>query len=337
MKFSALIGAALVATAMAAPSPPPTEEMFQAWMKKYNKEYSTDLEYQSRFINYQYGMQRAEILNQEQPSAHYGETKFMDLSFEEFQNKYLTYRPAVDRKVTKNVKYGFERLAASPDSWNWASVNGTNFMTPVKDQGDCGSCWAFSSISNIESQAQIATGKQYILSTQQQVSCETTRGSSGCAGGWTEDVMDYVTENGSVLESQYPYTQRDSTCDKTKIVNPVVKIRGYARPIPGCFQGTCLKQDENLMADALASAGPLSICVNANNDWMYYQSGVMTNKCAANASSQNHCVQASAFIRGKEWTIRNSWGTDWGEKGFMRLPFGTNACGLADDPIYALI
>mmetsp|Transcript_45204 Transcript_45204/g.141668 ORF Transcript_45204/g.141668 Transcript_45204/m.141668 type:complete len:208 (+) Transcript_45204:639-1262(+) len=193
--------------------------------------------------------------------------------------------------------------------------------TPVKDQGACGSCWAFSAVEQIESDAMRTLGLSVLLSPQQVVSCDYT--SFGCSGGWTEHAYDYVTDVGGIeSEASLPYTSYNGmtgTCASTPS-EYLVSVSGY-ETVSG----------ENAMAKYVGGTGPLSVCVDASR-WSTYTDGVM-KECGTNI---NHCVQAVGVDTGAGyWLVRNSWGTDWGEGGFIRLEFGQDTCGLTSDPTYA--
>merc|ERR1711879_489333 len=113
-------------------------------------------------------------------------------------------------------------------------------------------------------------------------------------------------------------------------------VTGYKYAIPPCTFGQCKNQKESDMMAALNTYGPLSVCVNANS-WDNYRSGIYTKRCSGASSQLDHCVQLVGYdTTGSQsyWKVRNSWNTDWGESGFIRLPMGENACGIADEAMY---
>jgi C1A family cysteine protease len=224
-----------------------------------------------------------------------------------------------------------EMWAAAPDSLDWSAKGAT---TPVKDQGQCGSCWAYSATEGIESGLFMASGKLEKLSEQQIVSCDKTDG--GCDGGDLPTAFDYVKKAGGIdTQSDYPDSSSDSgKTGRCKSFEKKVKVTGYKYAIPPCDSGACKNQKESDLMAALNTYGPLSVCVNAN-DWDDYSSGVYKKKSSGKASMLDHCVQLVGYDKSENyWKVRNSWAADWGEDGFIRLPMGENACGIADEATY---
>jgi len=227
-----------------------------------------------------------------------------------------------------------EMRAAAPDSLDWSAKGAT---TEVKDQGNCGSCWAYSATEGIEAGLYMTTGQVMKLSNQQIVSCD--KSDDGCDGGDLPTAFQYVQQNGGIdLQSDYPDTSsssgRDGKCKKK--ANKVVKVTDYQYAVAPCEGGACKNQKESDMKAALNTYGPLSVCVNAN-DWDDYTKGVYTKKCSGSYNSLDHCVQLVGYDTTAStpyWKVRNSWASDWGENGFIRLPMGKNACGIADEAMY---
>lgn len=224
-----------------------------------------------------------------------------------------------------------EMRAAVPDSLDWSTKGA---LTAVKDQGQCGSCWAYSATVGIESGLFMATGTLEDLSEQQIISCDKTDG--GCNGGDLPTAFEYVMQAGGIdTMSDYPDTSsssgRTGTC---KSFQKKVKVTGYKYAIPPCDSGSCTEQQESDLMAALNTYGPLSVCVNAET-WNEYTSGVYTAKCSGAARMLDHCVQLVGYDKAENyWKVRNSWASDWGEDGFIRLPMGENACGIADEATY---
>jgi len=221
---------------------------------------------------------------------------------------------------------------AAPPKLDWTTKGAT---TPVKDQGDCGSCWAYSTTEGVESGLFMATGKIVELSPQQLISCD--REDSGCDGGDVDSGTEWIDQVGGLdTEKDYPDTSVDSGKSGKcwRKYKKVVKITDYQWAIPDCKGGSCDGQRESDLMAALHSFGPLSICLTA--DWGHYKQGVFTKKCSHAYSDADHCVQLVGYdssVSQPYWKIRNSWASDWGEEGHIRLPMGTNACGLANWPM----
>jgi hypothetical protein len=292
---------------------------FTGWMSHYGKTYNTPEEVQSRFETYLENTVRVARQN----AAHiasggdaiFGTTgPFMDISEEEFKAIYLSsYKPS-NTNVTK-VTPTFDGPIANDIDWR---NNGA--CTPVKNQGQCGSCWAFSATQGIESYGFLNGGyKLLVLAPQQITSCDTT--SYGCQGGWTEHAYNYVVGAGGIeAESQYPYTSGTfgvtGSC-KANSAYFVSKIKGY----------TAVSAGESNLAVALNS-GPPSICLCAES-FQTYTGGIMTSCC----TQVDHCVQAVGYTS-NYWIVKNSWGTSWGEQGFIRIARGSDLCKISDDVNY---
>jgi len=242
----------------------------------------------------------------------------------------------------------------NPASINWRY---TEAVTAIKNQGQCGSCWAFSATEAIESQMILGTGGKLAiaLSPQQIASCAPSTGKYGCLGcqgGFTEGAYEYVQSAPGLANAFYiPYgqslTQSDATlsCPTAK-VNAIdgeleqlsggyATVSGYHYAVKPCT-GTCSGDSQNLHALAAAlETSPVSICVNAGA-WNDYVGGVMSaNACGPmGAMYQDHCVMATGFNATAPtpyWIVRNSWASTWGEEGYIYLEMAKNTCGLADD------
>merc|ERR1712176_1311849 len=228
-------------------------------------------------------------------------------------------------------------LKDTPASIDWRPKGA---VSAVKDQGECGSCWAFSATEEIESQISMATGNLPKLSTQQIISCDKT--DDGCDGGNTETAYKYVTKAGGIdTAADYPdkshTTGRTGKCSWDK--KEVNKVTGFTYATKPCNSGSCKHQDEDALAAALVSKGPISICVNAGGSgWQNYKKGIYTRRCSGASSDLDHCVQLVGYDKSGPtpyWIVRNSWNTDWGMNGYMHLKMGENLCGVADEATIA--
>jgi len=316
-----IILAVLLAVAFALPSEDEIKTQFAGFMHKYNKVYA-ETEFQSRFNNFKASLARAEGL-QTSSSAKFGVTKFSDLSVEEFQSTILmqnTEFPSGDSAViTSSLSVG------APAAFDWRDKGA---VTPVKDQLQCGSCWAFSASEAIESAWILkghATASTINLSPQQIVDCDTIDGVQGCNGGYTESAYDYIVQAGGQEQmSEYPYTGENGKC-KFNAQYIDAKISGFIN----------ISKDESALSGTLSITGPLSICLDAAH-WQDYQSGVMSNRdcCPLLKCQMDHCVQLVGYNTTAStpyWIVRNSWNTNWGVDGYIWLEMGKNTCGLAND------
>lgn len=181
-------------------------------------------------------------------------------------------------------------------------------VTAVKNQGSCGSCWAFSATGVLESWALIHGKGTHSLSEQQLVDCSRAQGNQGCNGGWPSNALNYVKANGIASESEYRYVGKDQSCQKN---GGSFKISGQ-QSFSGC----------NALTSGINSH-PISIAVDATN-WSPYKSGVFNN-CK---TTLNHAVLLVGVVGGN-WKVKNSWGASWGEAGYIRLASG-NTCGLCN-------
>jgi len=295
------------------------ELLFKKFVNQYNKDYATNtIEYQRRFLIFKDNLKRIDELNSRQKTAKYAINKFADLSPKEFSKKYKGYNKT---SSSPNVPvFSGKRGLVVPSSFDWRTKG---VVTPVKDQGQCGSCWAFSATEGVESAWIFAKHPSVELAPQQIVDCDQS--DQGCNGGDLPTAFEYVKQNGMEPESDYPYAAVDQDCQyNSQDVVARIKSWGYATQ----------SQDENQMLQASYTYGPLSICVDASN-WSSYEGGVVTSDCGTDL---DHCVQLvgwDTYTDGTPyWIIRNSWGTSWGINGFIYVERGQDLCGVAEEPTY---
>lgn len=250
-------------------------------------------------------------------SAVHGITRFSDISQSDFEAHYL--------KSDRSMKTDHaSKMTGQTPNKEMALVDWSGKLTtPVKDQGYCGSCWAFSATEQIETDAIRTLGVSYILSPQQITSCDKT--ALGCSGGWTEHAYNYVTRAGGIEQnSDYPYSSYNGitgqcAADPSKFV---LGVTSYTTVV-----------GEPAMAAYVQQTGPLSVCLDASQ-FNSYTSGILS-VCTQNT---NHCVQASGVdVAGGFWKVRNSWGTSWGESGYIRLAYGVNICAITEDPTWVTV
>ena len=252
-----------------------------------------------------------------------GITKFSDLTKQEFSKIYLNLN--YDALAMANFDPTIVKISnAAPDAYDWRDYGR---VSPVKDQASCGSCWAFSTIANLEGLYYAKKGVMKTFSEQMLVDCDTS--DSGCNGGLMQYAFTWLKKNGIMLDSDYPYTGTKGTCksDKSKYVD--MSVTGYKKL--GSSWSTWSAVDEDEVKDFLYETGPLAIALNAN-PLQTYVSGILdltSSQCPS--SGINHAVTLVGY--GTEdsvayWIIKNSWGTSWGEKGYFRIRRGKGTCGV---------
>merc|ERR1711979_180689 len=209
--------------------------------------------------------------------------------------------------------------SALPDGFDWCEKGAVN---PVKNQQQCGSCWAFATVANIEGAGFAANKKLLSLSEQELVDCDTKTGDQGCSGGLPSNAYkDMIQSNlGLELESAYPYEAKNGQC-KAQASSEKAFISGYQS----------VSTDEDQIAAALVKYGPLAIGINAG-PMQFYHGGIASPwRILCNPKSLDHGVALVGFgaqTSKKYWIIRNSWGPTWGEGGYYRIIRGKGACGL---------
>jgi len=297
---------------------------FNDYIRSYKKNYTTPVEYLLRRNNFEESLKRIHLLNSKAKYASFGINKFSDMSTEEFKNTVLMKNRIDPSKKSKDVEILKPTITNLPTSYDWRDHG---LVTRVKDQGQCGSCWAFSATENIESmwiKAGKAKNSTLNLAEQQIVDCDDS--DLGCSGGNTNTAFDYVLSAGGLEpDSLYPYTAEDGNCNfrQNRVVAKISSWK-YATS----------DYDEITLQQNLVSWGPLSVCVDASN-WQDYQNGVMTWEDCAWINLLDHCVQLVGYqtktSSGDYYIVRNSWGEDWGINGYIWLSMGSDTCGIAHD------
>jgi len=301
------------------------EEMFTAFMQQYSKVYTHD-EFVNRFDTFKNNL---EIIRQHNTLTNstytMGINEFADLSFAEFKGKYFGYSHR-EMEYLRSKNY-HQVVAAAPTAVDWRTKNA---VTPVKDQGQCGSCWAFSTTGSTEGAWVLQHGQSLIsLSEQQLVDCAQAEGNQGCNGGLMDYGFQYIMDNkGLCTEASYAYTAKDGTCKKT--CEKVVTIDGF-KDVPS--------GDETTLYNAVGTIGPVSIAIEADQTgFQFYSGGVFDGTCGTNLDHGVLAVGYGVDTTGKNyWIVKNSWGASWGESGYIRMIRGKNQCGLALSASYPTI
>jgi cathepsin L len=301
------------------------ENTFQAWRVQHHKFYTNSVEYQKRFMIFSQNVKRIEEFNSEKHSYTVGLNYFSDMDNAEFRSLYtMTKTPARPTQVfSQHIVSG----VAAQDSVDWRTQGAVN---PVKDQGQCGSCWAFGGTAAMEGAWQMSGNTLASFSEQQNLDCSWSYGNEGCNGGWQNVAIQYVIDNGGVdSEASYPYTATSSKTCKYDVANKAGAILTVEQVTAG---------DEDALKDA-ASQHVIAIAIDASN-WSFqaYTGGVYDEP---NCSSEDldHAVAIVGYgnLNGADyWIVRNSWAATWGMQGYILMSRNKeNQCGVATMAFYA--
>ena len=295
---------------------------FQRFIKKYNKKYSSINEFLARYEVFRRNVMAVYQTNEE-VTYRTGITKFSDLTKQEFAKIYLNLN--YDAMAMANFEPVTVKVSnAAPTTYDWRDHGR---VSAVKDQGSCGSCWAFSTVANLEGLYAAKKGTIKTFSEQMLVDCDTS--DSGCNGGLMEYAFTWLKKNGGIMtDTDYPYKGTKGTCrsDKSKYVD--MTITGYKKL--GSSYSTWSAVDEDEVKEFLYETGPLAIALNAD-PLQTYSSGILdltSAKCPT--SGINHAVTLVGYGTGSlnYWIVKNSWGKSWGESGYFRIRRGNGTCGI---------
>ncbi|XP_059637410.1 cysteine protease XCP1-like [Cornus florida] len=296
-------------------------DLFESWMSKHGKAYESVEEKLQRFQVFKDNLKHIDDRNKMVSNYWLGLNEFADLSHEEFKKMYLGVK--VDLSNTRKYpteEFTYKNVVDLPKSVDWRKKRA---VTRVKNQGSCGSCWAFSTVAAVEGINQIVTGNLTSLSEQELIDCDTTY-NHGCNGGLMDYAFAFIISNhGLHKEDDYPYIMKEGTCDERKGESEVVTISGY-HDVP--------ENNEQSLLKALANQ-PLSVAIEASGrDFQFYSGGVFDGHCG---SELDHGVAAVGYgsTKGVDYIIvKNSWGSKWGEKGYIRMKRNTGKpqglCGI---------
>ncbi|KAL0973447.1 hypothetical protein UPYG_G00203780 [Umbra pygmaea] len=231
-----------------------------------------------------------------------------------------------------NVTAPLAKLAAGlPKSWDWRNINGVNYLSPVRNQASCGSCYSFASMGMLEARVRIQTNNTETptFSPQQVVSC--SQYSQGCDGGFPYLIGKYIQDFGIVDETCFPYTGMDSPCSVPKdCFRHYVADYGYV----GGFYGGC---SESAMMLELVNNGPMGVAFEVYPDFMHYQKGIYHHTGLHDVYNPFELTNHAVLLVGygqcpktgqKYWVVKNSWGEGWGEGGFFRIRRGSDECAI---------
>lgn len=293
----------------------PYKADFDAYCGKFNKSYPDHEEYDLRKKTYLKNMETAALMNEyEQGTATYGETKFSDYTRDEFK-KFCT-SGSMEPKYNPMMKAAEIPTGDIPKAFDWRDHGA---VTEVKNQGSCGSCWAFSTTGNIEGQWAIKNQQLVSLSEQELVDCDKI--DDGCQGGLPTDAYTAIMQLGGLEdEGDYPYRGRNDKCsfDKSEVKATI-------------SSAVNISSDEQDMAAWLSQNGPISIGINAFAMQFYLGGIAHPWKIFCSPYSLDHGVLIVGYgVKGYKpyWIIKNSWGRFWGVQGYYLVYRGKGVCGL---------
>jgi len=283
--------------------------LFFQFVSLYNVSYDSSTVFGERFDIFVDNMRFVEQYNAMQTSVMLGMTPFADRTPEEFQDQYRGFLGG-SHATTMSCQDTYTPSGASDKMvFDWREKG---VVSPVKDQGQCGSCWAFATAETAESAwaLQNSSSSSWVpLSPRQLVDCSTEN--AGCSGGYIDAAMRYVVDYGLLPEEIYPYTPNDGPCE-IPLHNTVFRPDGCFRVAPG---------NERRIRQALVERGPLVATIDADPSvFQFYIGGVIRREdCGTDLDHAVQLVGYGAEDSTKYWIIRNSWGTGWGEQGYFRL------------------
>jgi len=298
--------------------------LFQEWCAHWKKTYDTPAELERRFSIFSANLDHIHAKNKNSGKAVHGLTKFSDLTPVEFKQLYL--KTHINKRTSPPMRSHL-RTAIPSEPIDWAAMGK---VTPLKNQGMCGSAFVYAVVETVES-ANMALGKRMTVgSVQEVIDCGNANGTFwGCNGGDPFGAFSWVISQGG-LESDSCYGPED--------------------PSQGCKESECpVNPDPNLLLSGIVSVprtdaalygaltkAPVFVCVDAVS-WQSYQGGIISaSQCG---SDLDHCVQLTGYspAQGGYWILRNTWGEDWGNDGYVWLQYGSNTCGITENAVLATI
>eukprot|EP01113_Clastostelium_recurvatum_P027538 TRINITY_DN3323_c0_g1_i1.p1 TRINITY_DN3323_c0_g1~~TRINITY_DN3323_c0_g1_i1.p1 ORF type:complete len:329 (-),score=91.11 TRINITY_DN3323_c0_g1_i1:20-1006(-) len=327
MKAVALL--ACVALASAARPELEYRNTFTSWTQTHQKVYSNE-EFAQRYAAFKYNMDYVEKWNAEGHDSVLGMNQFADLTLSEFSARYLGLAYDHNADMLKSANYAtIENAEAAPATQDWRTKGA---VTAIKNQGQCGSCWSFSTTGSVEGAWQIKGNTLTPLSEQNLMDCSTAQGNQGCNGGLMDQAFTYIIKNQGIdTEASYPYTAADGKCHYNA-ANKGATISNY-HDIP--------TTNETALMVAVGLVGPVSVAIDASHSsFQLYTSGVYYDLLCS-STKLDHGVLAVGYgtDSGKDyWIVKNSWGTTWGQQGYIWMSRNRhNNCGIATSASYPIV
>jgi hypothetical protein len=308
-------------SALSGAAPSEVEKVFKDFVAKFQRKYATPEEETKRFRIFEFNFNFINSENAKGRSYFLVINDFADQSIEEFNSTRFGLSPPSTGKLwAGSPRLGVDEYSGKdlPEEWDWSTKGA---VTPVKNQGSCGSCWSFSTTGALEGAWQIKTGQLVSLSEQQLIDCD--KSDSACKGGAMDTAFDFLKDHDSCTEESYPYeTKANDKCGTTCTVGvPQGSIKGHW-DVP---------TETSALMEAVAQQ-PVSVGIEADQTtFQSYGGGVLSKACG---SKLDHGVLIVGYGTDKGvdyWKVKNSWGPNWGEGGYVRIERGLpgdGECGI---------
>ena len=323
------MAACLIVACVSAETLSPYIEVWKQWKSDNEKIYNTRAEEASRFKTFVESAKTVQVHNLRYSMGletyTMGLNQFADMTNEEYKASMLTPIEVVEdeSRVNDDLQTSTEGL---PSSVDWVN---DGVVTHVKNQGQCGSCWSFAGTGALEGQYALKYKNLLSFSEQQQVDCNTY--CYGCNGGWAAQAFHYWEKTASNLESAYPYQAHQYSC-RTQGKQGYAKVSTYYKT---------KSKSESALQTAVANVGPIAIAIDASHESFQRYSGGIYYESACSQTSLDHAVLAVGYgsnSQGEYWLVKNSWGTSWGDNGYIYMSRNrNNNCGVSTDCTYPVV
>jgi len=304
------------------------KDAFVAYIQQYQKVYSSG-DFASRYEAFKNNLDYVESWNAENNGVTLEMNVFADLSNAEFKQNHLGLAFDYENYTPVNEYVPEVSVADLPTSVDWRTQGA---VTPIKNQGQCGSCWSFSATGSIEGAWKISGHQLVGLSEQNLMDCSTAEGNQGCNGGLMDDAFKYVIKNNGIdSEASYPYQTQQGSCHYA-LSNRAAQISSY-KDIPS--------KNETALQVASANIGPISVAIDASHEsFQLYKSGVYHQLlCSQTRLDHGVLVIGYGTDSGNDyWLVKNSWGTTWGQEGYIWMSRNkNNNCGIATSASFPVV
>lgn len=292
---------------------------FDLYLENFGKSYSGE-EYQTRFLIFSENMGFIRVFNSQKESWVLGQTAYSDLTVSEYKSmlSYSSNTATPDQTLFKQVNPTY------PQTIDWRTQG---IVSPVSNQGNCNSGWAFSAIGAIEGAWAQAGNTLQQLSEQELIDCSSRYGNSGCNGGTMDYAFNYVINKGITSDSAYPYTAKTGTCQNPVAVAQITSFTDVTPNSPTDLYNAVAERTVSVAVDADPAI------------WQNYKGGVISRNCGSDLNHGALVVGYNSVSTPPYWILKNSFGVNWGESGYIRLAVvnGDGICGVQKQPSYPIV